>query len=140
MRKRNASLPFGEPVPKGYKLPNSLDLPRRDITDVIEAMAAGITQGEHRVGNDHPFMTYHPCPAWLPWSPESRASAFFNTSEWLTMDATQSGHADCPTMQFDPPIQKWNARASHVPITRMWNSGTVRPVIDLESHCESKHP
>lgn len=138
MRKRNPPLPFSEPVPEGYELPNSLDLPRRDCTAVIQAMAAGITRGEMESGNDHPALTYHPCPHWLPWSPEALASAFFGQDNWLMMDSCQSGHADCPTMQYNPPINKWNARASHVPISKMWNAGN-RPVIDLESHYEQAY-
>lgn len=136
IKARNAPLPFGEPIPPGYQLPNSLDLPRTDITALIQAMATGVVEAEKAAGCQSPFLTYHPCPISMPWSPEALASSFFGEEDWLTMDACQSGHSDCPTMQYDPPLRKWDARATHVPITKMWNSGRVRPVVDLESHCE----
>lgn len=138
IKSRNPPLPFGQPVPEGYKLPNSLDLPRVDITNVIEAMAQGIVSAEsrHWEGLGKPLITYHNCPHWLPWSPEARASAFFGDRDWLVLDSCQSGHSDCPTMQYDPPFNKWEARSTHVPISKMWEAQPARPVIDLESHCK----
>ena len=116
-----------------------MDMPHIDCHAVINAMAAGVVEAERpRWGQmGKPFLTYHPTALWMPWSPEATGSSFFGDQDWLVLDGCQSGHTDIDNMPVDPPVGHWNARATHVPLEKMWNAKPVRPIIDLESHCES---
>ncbi|GMK54161.1 hypothetical protein CspeluHIS016_0107470 [Cutaneotrichosporon spelunceum] len=105
-------------------------LPRTNSSAVVDAMAEGILSAEPDA-----FLTYHPTALALPGSPPAAASAFFGDRKWLALDACQSGHIDVPEPACNPPLQFWDARASHIPLTQMWNAGR-RPIIDLEGHYE----
>jgi hypothetical protein len=105
-------------------------LSRTDSTAVVDAMAEGILSSE-----PFAFITYHPTAVALPDSPAPTASAFFGDRKWLALDSCQSGHTDVAEPAFNPPLQFWDARASHVPLAQMWAAGK-RPIIDLEGHCE----
>ena len=140
----NAKLIWGRYTEGGRQpldepLPDSSDLPHIDSFDIVDAMAAGFTEAEQPLwgGLGKPLLTYHPTALWLPWSRKATASSFFGDRDWLTLDGCQSGHADFPNLPFHPPLHFWNSRASHEPITEMRNQSPVRPVIDLESHCET---
>lgn len=112
--------------------PASLEgMERTNSSAVVDAMAEGILSSEPGA-----VITYHPTALALPGSPPHTASGFFGDRKWLTIDGCQSGHADEAKPLFEPGLQFWDARASHVPLKRMWGAG-VRPIIDLENHCES---
>ena len=140
VRERAPKIPFEAPIPPGTVLPSAHDLPRNNTYDVWNALARGIVEAETPYWGDRgrPFLTYHPCPPSFVWSPLTIASNFFGEQDWLVMDGCQSGHGDAIKFHYDPPMKMWDPRASHVPIELMWKATSVRPVIDLESHCESE--
>lgn len=142
IKARAPRVDFENPKLEGVKLPDAFALPRIDTYKVWEALAEGIVESEapfwsnSREGGG-PFLAYHPCSTSFAWSPRPIASNFFGSRAWLTIDGCQSGHCDKPKLFFDPPVQRWDARSPHVPISEMWNAVPVRPVLDLEGHCES---
>ena len=125
---------------EGADLPSPFDLSRIDTAQIWNEMARAISKAESpfwdQTNLGKPFLTYHPCPVSFPWDPPATASDFFGSQDWLVLDGSQSGHADYENLHFDPPLRRWNARASHEPLTRMWAAEPTRPIIDLESHCE----
>lgn len=119
----------------GKKSASLQGVPTTDSYAVIDAMAQGILSSEPEA-----IITYHPTALALPGSPAPTASGFFGDRAWLSFDACQSGHhtdvSEPLAFAFDPPLQFWDARASHVPLAQMWAADKVRPIIDLEGHCE----
>lgn len=147
-----------------------------DYGDVVESMAKGLIEGEREaISKMRPttsinqditpyktFIIYHSAQPWFPKGPVSTGSAQFPTSDWLTLDACQTGHQDisnprrpAPTGTTDAPpsgqtnasskpaLQMWQAKSSYVPIRRMYSTpkpdGHPRPVLDLEPHYEATH-
>ncbi|KAF5385712.1 hypothetical protein D9757_005508 [Collybiopsis confluens] len=116
-----------------------------DWSPVYNALADGIVSGEHdAISATHnssvsqtwtPLLTIHPTNQWFNPGPPALASAFFGNSTWLTLDTSQSGHADFPP---NPPIPWWNARRGWEPVERMWASGG-RPAVDNEAHYEGRY-
>jgi hypothetical protein len=104
-------------------------------------MAEGILSTELALweGHGRPLITYHPTAVWLPSGPQAIASAFFPDRDWLTLDGSQSGHADFPNLPFRPAFGWWDSRSSHAPVRKMWETKPARPIIDLESHYEDLH-
>ncbi|KAF3931032.1 hypothetical protein ABW20_dc0103511 [Dactylellina cionopaga] len=88
-----------------------------------------------------PLMTIHPTNQWFADTPVALASSFFDKEDWLTLDSSQSGHADFPP---NPPIPWWNARRGWEPVELMWAKGETakgkkRPAIDNEPHYENRY-
>lgn len=122
----------------GIELPNAYDLPRIDTYDVWNGLAEAIVASETPYWKQgKPFLAYHPCSTSFAWSPLPIASNFFGAKDWLTIDGCQSGHCDKAKLFFEPPVQRWDARSPHEPISEMWNAAPVRPILDLEGHCKS---
>ena len=137
-RQRAPLVDFEKPLDPSITLPSPFDLPLNDTYEVWNALAEGICALETTAwqGAGKPFLTYHPCPMSFAWSVPATASNYFGSTEWLVLDGCQSGHIDREKLHYDPPVHRWDARSSHEPITMMWNAEPVRPVIDLESHCQ----
>ncbi|KAL4878745.1 hypothetical protein BJY04DRAFT_209055 [Aspergillus karnatakaensis] len=134
--------------------------PRQPVTDwspIYDALAAGIVAGEraailssssssHKPSPPpwHPLLTIHPTNQWFEGGPLALASSFFGDRDWLTLDASQSGHADFPP---NPPIPWWNCRRGWETVEIMYAAGSkkegeggrVRPVIDNEPHYENRY-
>ncbi|KAE8332162.1 hypothetical protein BDV39DRAFT_217203 [Aspergillus sergii] len=127
--------------------------PTYEVTDwspVYDDLANGIVAGERETvaktsaQNDttwSPLMTIHPTNQWFTGGPLALAHSFFGNRTWLTLDASQSGHADYPP---NPPIPWWNCRRGWEPVELMYAAGSapggvVRPVIDNEAHYENRY-
>ncbi|KAF9893683.1 hypothetical protein FE257_009851 [Aspergillus nanangensis] len=131
-------------IPPTYKV--------TDWSPVYDDLAMGIVAGERRAiataasgrrntGTWWPLMTIHPTNQWFTGGPVAVASAFFGNRQWLTLDASQSGHADFPP---NPPIPWWNCRRGWEPVELMYATGSkskarTRPVIDNEAHYENRY-
>ncbi|OJJ00939.1 hypothetical protein ASPVEDRAFT_82490 [Aspergillus versicolor CBS 583.65] len=129
-------------------------LPPYEVTDwspVYDDLANGIVAGERqaiKASSGHksnttwwPLMTIHPTNQWFTGGPLALAHDFFGDREWLTLDASQSGHADYPP---NPPIPWWNCRRGWEPVEIMYAAGSkdgnkIRPVIDNEPHYENRY-
>lgn len=129
-------------------------LPPYEVTDwspVYDDLANGIVAGERqaiisssRNESDStwwPLMTIHPTNQWFRGGPLALAHDFFGDRAWLTLDASQSGHADYPP---NPPIPWWNCRRGWEPVEIMYAAGSrggnkIRPVIDNEPHYENRY-
>ncbi|KAL3457583.1 hypothetical protein BJX64DRAFT_268582 [Aspergillus heterothallicus] len=123
-----------------------------DWSPVYDDLASGIVAGERQAiassSSRHkplskwwPLMTIHPTNQWFSGGPLALAHSFFGDREWLTLDASQSGHADFPP---NPPIPWWNCRRGWEPVELMYAAGSkrgarVRPVIDNEPHYENRY-
>ncbi|KAH8658160.1 hypothetical protein BX600DRAFT_482605 [Xylariales sp. PMI_506] len=125
-----------------------------DWSPVYDDLANGIVAGEREAiaaaaSNSSsqntaawlPLMTIHPTNQWFTGGPIAIASAFFGDRQWLTMDSSQSGHADFPP---NPPIPWWNCRRGWEPIEHMYAAGSQpgahnRPAIDNEAHYENRY-
>jgi hypothetical protein len=109
-----------------------------DVHEITEQMVQGIQQTEASLWSEgKPILSYHPSNTWLPGHQEGYASALFPEADWLAFDGCQSGHADGCKAYLVEVMGKWEATSSHIPLAKMWASEPKRPVIDLESHCES---
>ncbi|KAJ5094077.1 hypothetical protein N7456_009938 [Penicillium angulare] len=130
-------------VPSDYKVV--------DWSNVYDDLATGIVAGERKTiaattsvqkaKTWRPLMTIHPTNQWFTGGPVAVASAFFGDRQWLTLDTSQSGHADFPP---NPPIPWWNCRRGWEPIELMYAAGSkagsrTRPVIDNEAHYENRY-
>ncbi len=105
------------------------------------------------------FIIYHPAQPWFPNTPIATGSSQFPNTDWLSMDACQTGHQDASNPRRPAPgapnpasdsaqsgqssLQMWQAKSSYVPIRRMYSNlrpdGQPRPVLDLEPHYEATH-
>jgi hypothetical protein len=123
-------------VPPVYKI--------TDWTPIYDELAEGIVSGERATVNDakwQPIITIHPTNQWFAGGPVAVASAFMGNKEWLTLDSSQSGHADFPP---NAPIPWWNARRGWEPVEMMYavgetTPGTKRPALDNEAHYENRY-
>ncbi|RAL16774.1 glycoside hydrolase family 140 protein [Aspergillus homomorphus CBS 101889] len=121
-----------------------------DWSPVYDALAEGIVAGERQAlsassspsADDWwPLMTIHPTNQWFTGGPIALAHAFLGNRSWLTLDSSQSGHADYAP---NPPIPWWNCRRGWEPVELMYAAGSQaggrpRPVIDNEAHYEHRY-
>lgn len=119
-----------------------------DWTPVYDELAYGIVDGEREASGDQfhwPLMTIHPTNQWFSGGPRdgllALASDQVGDRDWLTFDASQSGHADYPP---NPPIPWWNARRGWETVELMYavgdtREGKTRPCIDNEPHYEERY-
>ncbi|RAQ81773.1 hypothetical protein COH21_012603, partial [Aspergillus flavus] len=100
-----------------------------DWSPVYDDLANGIVAGEREAiaatsaqnaTTWSPLMSIHPTNQWFTGGPLALAHAFFGNRTWLTLDASQSGHADYP---LNPPIPWWNCRRGWEPVELMYNNG-----------------
>ncbi|KAE8375427.1 hypothetical protein BDV26DRAFT_299682 [Aspergillus bertholletiae] len=121
-----------------------------DWSPIYDDLATGIVAGERQAIRTTstqnakswwPLMSIHPTNQWFSGGPVALAHAFFGNRKWLTLDTSQSGHADYPP---NPPVPWWNCRRGWEPVELMYSAGSVprarvRPVIDNEAHYENRY-
>jgi hypothetical protein len=113
--------------------------PSVDFRSVYDAMAQGIVHGERDASGKstyEPLLTMHPRNQWMPDAPVALASANLGDRDYLTFDASQSGHVFTAP---HPPIPWWNAKRGWEAVESMYNASSVgrrRPVLDNEAHYE----
>ncbi len=125
--------------------------PTYNFTDwgpIYDDLAYGIVDGERAAVQDAshwPLMTIHPTNQWFVGGPRdgplALASAQMGDRDWMTFDASQSGHSDFPP---NPPIPWWNARRGWEPVELMYAVGETlpgkkRPCVDNEAHYEARY-
>ncbi|KAI8311556.1 hypothetical protein K4K61_012005 [Colletotrichum sp. SAR11_59] len=123
-----------------------------DFTDVYEAFAEGIVDGEKAAMGDEwgkpidnglvyqPMVSMHPTNQWFADGPLALSSSFFGNSSWLGFDTSQSGHSDYPP---NAPIPWWSCRRGWEPAELMYAVGETtsdkkRPAIENEPHYEGR--
>jgi hypothetical protein len=105
-----------------------------DFRPVIDAMAAGIAEGE----GGRPFMTYHiACCSW-PGTAPARTSLYFSDRHWLSMNYVQQTSFLNParTMSFTGFSQIWASGYEYEPIAEEYASQPTRPVISADPKAE----
>ncbi|KAH9885641.1 hypothetical protein F4778DRAFT_759991 [Xylariomycetidae sp. FL2044] len=126
-----------------------------DWSPIYDELAQGIIEGERgaiasaqraraeTTANSSwwPLMTIHPTNQWFNGGPIALASSLMGDRLWLTLDSSQSGHADYPP---NPPIPWWNCRRGWETVERMYavgetEPGIQRPVLDNEPHYENRY-
>lgn len=105
-----------------------------DYMPVADAVAAGLQDGSG--AGSSALITLHPTNQWFTGTPLALASAFADDRDWLTLDSSQSGHADYPP---NPPIEWWDTRSGYKTVEIMYANDKVRPVLDNEPHYEARY-